>query len=93
MDKITIPEVGTFSIDNLSHSLQVARGLIDLSRELHLDYDNLRSAFLRDREGTDISSQHFRVLQAARSEFEKVQSEIHHEVYKEILRAIDCCDK
>lgn len=93
MEKITIPNVGTFSIDGLSHSLQVARDLIGLSRELHLDFDNLRSAFLHDREINDLSPQHYRVLQAARSEFEKVQSEIHHEVYKEILRVIDRCDK
>lgn len=93
MEKITIPDVGTFSIEGLSHSLQIARGLIDLSRELHVDFDNLRSAFLHDREVETLSSQHFRILQAARSEFEKVQSEIHHEVYKEILRVIDRCDK
>jgi hypothetical protein len=93
MEKITIPEVGTFKIEGLSHSLQVARNLIRLSRELHLDFNDLRSAFLKERGPDYLSPQHLRILQAARSELEKVQSEIHYEVYKEILKAIDSCDE
>ena len=90
---IVIPKVGSFHIEGLSHCLQTCSELTALSRELHLDFDDLRKSFLKDRDTTALSPQHYRILQAAKAEFEKVQSEIHHEVYKEISKIIDFADK